>query len=57
MSDQSPCTFCGKPVGDDCIYDENGEVACKPCGEAEIQAQKTEALKAARDTRREMIKR
>lgn len=42
MTDDLLCIFCKQPVGSDFVADSNGEVACKPCGEAEIKAQRRE---------------
>lgn len=38
------CLFCGRLIGRDAIHDENGEVACKTCGEAELRTQEAERL-------------
>lgn len=38
----SLCLFCGKPAGDDPVFDRNSEIACRECGEAEIGAQRIE---------------
>lgn len=42
------CMFCGRPtkVGLE-IFDQEGNIACKQCGEAEIAAQKSEANERA----------
>jgi hypothetical protein len=40
--DTEICLFCGKPSGDDAMVDDNGEVACRSCGEAEFNAQDKE---------------
>lgn len=36
------CLFCGGPVGDDPVCDDNGEAACRPCGETELRTQAME---------------
>lgn len=36
------CIFCNEPVGEDCVSDENGAIACMPCASAEFAAQRTE---------------
>lgn len=38
-----PCIFCGSPTDDDRKMDDNGNIACRECGDAEIAAQRTEA--------------
>lgn len=42
MTDYLLCIFCKQPVGSDFVADSNGEAACKPCGEAELKAQRRE---------------
>lgn len=44
--DSPLCTFCRHRVGNDSITDKNGEIACRSCGEAEINAQRMEARDA-----------
>lgn len=45
--DEVLCLFCRKPLGDetDCLVDDNGEIACKECGEAEYACQEREGLR------------
>lgn len=38
------CVFCGNAAGDDAVMGEEGDVACKACGEAEMETQKREGL-------------
>lgn len=33
------CMFCGQPTGDDPVCDNEANVACRACGEAEIKSQ------------------
>jgi len=47
--DEVRCLFCRKTIGDDdeAITDDNGEIACKACGESEFKAQAEEAHESA----------
>jgi transcription elongation factor Elf1 len=41
-TDELNCIFCGNHTGDDSMMDDNGAIACRTCGSAEIAAQNTE---------------
>lgn len=39
LAEEMTCCFCAQPAGKDALMDENGEMACRACGEAEFAAQ------------------